>query len=343
MRDHGDEMNRPYKFVSPLDKAQIGLLQQIIKKDPSARARMRSQSILLSSKGYGIDDLARIFEVSRNTVSIWIDQWEQQGVASVYDHARSGAPTTFTAAEIDVVKQIITEYPHAPKMILATITEQLKKTISLSTLKRIVKKHRLRWKRVRRSVQHQRDEDEFDHATKDIEYFEQEQHSGRLDVYYVDESGFSLQSQVPYAYQPIGETLKIPSSPSPRLNILGFFNTRNHLDAFSFECHIDADIVVTCIDEFSHHLVKDTVLILDNSPIHRSKKVEEHVETWEARGLFLYYLPTYSPELNMIEILWRFIKYHWLPFSAYLSFKNLVKEVKEVLKNVGTIYQINFT
>ena len=29
------------------------------------------------------------------------------------------------------------------------------------------------------------------------------------------------------------------------------------------------------------------------------------------------YLPPYSPELNLIEILWRRIKYTWLPFSAY--------------------------
>lgn len=336
-------MNRPYKFVSPLDKAQIGLLQHIVKEDPSARARMRSQSILLSSKGYGIADLAKIFDVSRNTVSIWIDQWEQDGVASVDDHARSGAPTKLTDAEIDVVKHVINEHPHAPKMILAAIAEQLKKTISISTLKRIVKKHRLRWKRVRKSVRHKRDDDEFDRATQEIEQFKHEQDAGRLEVYYFDESGFSLQSQVPYAYQPIGETLKIPSSQSKRLNIVGCFNTRNQLHAFSFECPIDADIVVACLDEFSQHLIKDTVLILDNSSIHRNEKVEASLEKWKAQGLWLYYLPKYSPELNLIEMLWRFIKCHWLPLSAYRSFQHLVKEVEQVLKNVGTIYQINFT
>ena len=277
-------MNMPYKFVSPLDEAQIVLLKQMIKDDPSARARMRAQSILFSSKGYGIDDLATMFEVSRNTVSIWIDKWEQHGVASVYDHARSGAPMKFTAAEIDVVKHLITDHPHSPKIILAKIAEHLKKTISISTLKRIVKKHRLRWKRVRKSVSHKRNEDEFDRATQDIEQFNREQDAGRLDVYYFDESGFSLQSQVPYAYQPIGETLKIPSSQSQRVNVVGCFNTKNQLHAFSFECHLDADIVIACIDEFSQRLVKNTVLILDHSPIHRSKHVEASREQWKARG-----------------------------------------------------------
>jgi transposase len=284
-----------------------------------------------------------MFEVSRNTVSIWIDQWEQHGVASVYDHARSGAPTKLTDAEIDVVTQIIKTPPNSPKMIFAKIREQVKKTISLSTFKRIVKKHRLRWKRVRKSLRHKRDDDEFDKATCDIEAFKREQQAGRIDLFYFEESGFSLQSQVPYAYQPIGETLKIPSSQSQRVTMLGFFNTNNRLDAFSFECAIDADIVVACIDEFSHHLSKDTVLILDNSPIHRNEKVEAAIEKWKAQGLWLYYLPKYSPELTVIEMLWRFIKYHWLPFSAYLSFKHFVKEVEDVLKHVGSTYQINFT
>ncbi len=53
-------------------------------------------------------------------------------------------------------------------------------------------------------------------------------------------------------------------------------------------------------------------------------------------------LPTYCSELNLIEILWRFIKYHWLPFSAYLSLDNLRKELDNILKNFGSEFIINF-
>jgi transposase len=41
------------------------------------------------------------------------------------------------------------------------------------------------------------------------------------------------------------------------------------------------------------------------------------------QGLYLLFLPPYCPELNLIEILWRKIKYEWLPVSAYESFKDL--------------------
>jgi len=50
----------------------------------------------------------------------------------------------------------------------------------------------------------------------------------------------------------------------------------------------------------------------------------------------------YSPELNLIEILLRFIKYKWLLFTAYLSQDDLYRELTLVLENVGSKYKITF-
>lgn len=38
-------------------------------------------------------------------------------------------------------------------------------------------------------------------------------------------------------------------------------------------------------------------------------------EDWLLRGVIPWHIPAYSPELNLIEILWRKIKYEWLPIS----------------------------
>ena len=101
-------------------------------------------------------------------------------------------------------------------------------------------------------------------------------------------------------------------------------------------------MVVACFDKLSASLKKSTWIILDNAPQHTSRAFKAHIPAWEKRRLFIKYLPAYSPELNLIEILWRFIKYDWLPFSAYESYSQLKKAVVNVLKGVGTKYQINF-
>jgi transposase len=54
------------------------------------------------------------------------------------------------------------------------------------------------------------------------------------------------------------------------------------------------------------------------------------------------YLPPYSPELNLIEILWRRIKYTWLPFSAYECLNALSEALETILSHVGSEYQITF-
>jgi len=56
----------------------------------------------------------------------------------------------------------------------------------------------------------------------------------------------------------------------------------------------------------------------------------------------IYFIPSYSPEFNLIEILWRFIKYRWLPLDAYASFSALKKHLNEILDNFGGKYMIKF-
>jgi len=53
-------------------------------------------------------------------------------------------------------------------------------------------------------------------------------------------------------------------------------------------------------------------------------------------------LPGYSPHLNIIEILWRRMKYEWLKPSDYLSFESLTTAIKGILSKLGTEYGINF-
>ncbi len=65
-------------------------------------------------------------------------------------------------------------------------------------------------------------------------------------------------------------------------------------------------------------------------------------EAWLLKGVVPWHIPAYSPELNLIEILWRKIKYEWLPMSAYQSLAQLKQSVIEVLANVGEKFLITF-
>jgi len=86
-----------------------------------------------------------------------------------------------------------------------------------------------------------------------------------------------------------------------------------------------------------------TVVIADNASIHHSDEFNEEIHHCEKKGLFIKYLPPYSPELSHIEIIWKSVKYRWPDISAYSSFENPVKNVENVLKNVGVKYFVEFS
>ena len=84
------------------------------------------------------------------------------------------------------------------------------------------------------------------------------------------------------------------------------------------------------------------VVVLDNASMHRSKAFRRKRVEWMSQRVHLIYLSAYSPELNLIEILWRQMKYTWLPLSAYLSFERLCEEVHRLLGGYGADHAINF-
>lgn len=165
-----------------------------------------------------------------------------------------------------------------------------------------------------------------------------------IDTYYFDESGFSLDSNIPYYWSPIGKPVEIPSNRfAKRINVLGFLNTKNnHLFSKTTITKVDTQVVIDFFNDFVNQITKTTVVILDNASIHTSKLFKAEIEKWEKLGLQLLFLPPYSPELNKIEILWKHMKYHYHKLEAYLSFDNLHKHVKNLLAGFGTNYDINF-
>lgn len=166
---------------------------------------------------------------------------------------------------------------------------------------------------------------------------------GKCHVWYGDESGFCLQPPLPYLWQAKGQTLGVPSSAhSKRLNVLGFVRRDGALHSVTFTHTMKAQQFIDTIEAWLPHLTRPAVLVLDNASVHRSQAVREKRREWKARGLRLLFLPPYSPQMNCIEILWRTIKYHWLPPQAYLSFATLCQGVKDILAQIGTKYQISF-
>ena len=335
-------MKTPTKFVSPLTIEEQVELQALMKTSPE-QIRCRAHAILLSARHYSIDQIADIYEVDRDTVSLWLRAWEEDGNSGLGDQPGRGRKPLLNEQEQAAAVKIVARDPRSPKRHWAALEKKTGKKISVDTLKKILKKSGKVWKRVRQGLGGKRDEADFRAAQAEVAGFREQAMTGEITRYFYDEAGFSLTPCVPYAWQDKGTTLALPTSGGGRDNVLGFFDVcAQQLPSFVTTTNVDTELVIAGFDHLSQQLIRPTVVILEQAPTHTSAAFQVRIPAWEANGLSVYPLSAYSPELNLIELLWRKIKYEWLPWSAYDSFKTLLRELQKVLAGVGSKYQINF-
>jgi len=153
------------------------------------------------------------------------------------------------------------------------------------------------------SLKGKRNKDEFEFKQGQIESLKELEDSGFIDLYFGDESHFGLTPNVPYAWQRKENPILLPAAKGKFLNVVGLMNRKNKLYFEVLESTFNTDKIICFMDNFVAQTTKITIVILDNSPIHRSKKFKAKIQEWQEQDVYIFFLPPYSPELNLIEIL----------------------------------------
>jgi transposase len=336
-------MKTPTRYIKPLSDEQRVALNQIMRNHTSHHTRPRAHALLLSARRYSIDQIADIFDVERETVSAWLGRWEESETDGLDDEPKSGRPPTLSKEEEKEAVEIVKQEPRSLKQQLLVIIERFGKKLGVETLRNLCQRHGLSWRRIRRSLRRLRDEAAFRQAEKELEGWKAAHRAGLCDLYYFDEAGFMRIPSVGYAWQGKGERLEVTSQRSVPENVLAFLGLSGDFHPFVFRGSVDTELVIDCFETFSRGICKETWVVIDNAPIHISEEFEDQLARWTQRGLHLYFLPAYCPELNLIEHVWRKIRYEWLPLSAFESNKAFAQALDTVLGQVGSKYQITFS
>ncbi|MDR2691594.1 MAG: transposase, partial [Dysgonamonadaceae bacterium] len=174
-----------------------------------------------------------------------------------------------------------------------------------------------------------------------LQELEQREREGRIAPYYADESHVCTGGYVPCCWQLPGEQVCIPSQRTARFNLFGMIDRKNHYEGFTSMESITADKAVGFLDTFSFHVHKGTFVVLDSATVHRNHKIRELRPVREKRGLFLFYLPPYSPHPNIAETLWRILKGKWIRPLDCVSTDTLFYSTNRALSAVGKELFIN--
>jgi transposase len=330
-----------------LSQNQIDQLNSIIRGYDPYHVRIRAQAILLLFADHrSFDDVASFCRVHANTVRNWSKRWIDCGIDGLYYIPGRGVKPIFSKTEQDFIVGYVEDDPRSLRRVAQIVGEVTGKQAGVETFRRILKSRGKSWKRQRKVPKGEPEQEAYEKGKADVEQLQKLANDGEFTLYYFDVAGFSLVPEVPYAWQDLGRkgTLGIPTSPSKRINVLGFMNpTANELRATKLIGSVNSDVIIDVMDAFCDDLQGPAVVILDNAPVHTSKAVAANIDGWERRGLTLYFIPPYSPEFNLIEILWRKIKYEWIPAWAYVNMASLDEVLKEILGSFGGKYKIQFS
>jgi transposase len=182
----------------------------------------------------------------------------------------------------------------------------------------------------------------YEYKSKKLQELETLYAKGEINLFYGDESHVCTEGYVPYRWQFPGENIYIPSERAKRLNIFGMTSLDNHFEGFSTNEPVNAQKIVDFLDRFSFGVRKKTFIVLDNATVHRNAKIRQMRTVWGKRGLFLFYIPPYSPHLNIAETLWRIMKGKWLRPQDYASVDMLFYTTNRVLAAIGKSLRINY-
>ncbi len=222
------------------------------------------------------------------------------------------------------------------------LNEELGLNISCEMLRRFLKKLGYTWKRFRKSLKKKQDSLDYQEKLAELKQLIQLYNRGFIDLFFSDESGFNMEAYIPYGWQPKCKYIEITPSKTKGTQIFGLMTLKNKLQSYSIQGSMDSDSVISFLNDFKKTIKQKTVVVMDNAPIHKSKKIKDNIEQWKEDDLYIWFLPKYSPHLNPIEILWRMIKYKWLPYEKIQSQDELNLLLEEILLDFGSKYTINF-
>lgn len=122
-----------------------------------------------------------------------------------------------------------------------------------------------------------------------------------------------------------------------RYNVLGAWNAvTRQLIRVSNTTRVSSDTMVELLEKIAAVRTRATTLVLDNARYQHCAKVEEAAR---GLGIELLFLPSYSPNLNLIERLWKFTKKEALRGKTYKDFVAFQAAIDDCLEKTASDYK----
>ena len=307
-----------------IDDATRAELQALRRKPLPPKVRDRIEMVILSDAGWSAPRIAAHLGYCGQTVRDLLRAFLARGLDALYPLRSGPAPDI---ARRDRVAQELTRLLGEERTWTSRQLSQALAERGIALGPRQVRRHLRRiqagYRRTASTLKHKQDPAKAERAGRILNNLKAKAAAGRLVLYYLDECGFSPTLPVGYSWSLPGQRklIRYEAPQGRRVNALAAYRPYGRsprLEVFTAERTWDSHDLLGFLTALPWSKVP-RVVVLDNASIHTSAIVRQARHRLAAAGIYLYFLPPYSPELNQVEPVFRQVKHQEIPQRSFTT------------------------
>lgn len=304
---------------------------------PHPRVQIRMEALLLKGKGLQHKEICRLTDMCGNTLRGYLKDYQEGGIEKLKE-IRFYKPKSELTQYKSSIETYFKENPPA------SIKEAMAKIEELTGIKR--SENRVRKFLISIGMKHRKigmvpakadpeKQDEF--VKKELRPRLNEAENGKRVVFFTDAAHFVLSPFLGFLWSFTRIFIQAPAG-RKRFNVLGALDAVTHeLITVCNETYINASSFCDLLRLIAERNIEVPItIVLDNARYQKCKLVWELAELLNVE---LLYIPAYSPNLNIIERLWKFVKKKCLWSKYYSDFQDFKNAINDCLYQTHSTYK----
>jgi transposase len=304
---------------------------------PHPRVRQRMETVYLKALGLSQQEIGRIVRLSQTTLREYLLLYQQGGIEALKELNFNQPKSDLDDHQEEIRQEFEKKPPASLAEAAARIEEMTGISRSQSQISQFVKKLGLKRYKVGHIPAKADPAKQEAFLEAELEPRLEEAKNNQRHLFFVDAAHFVLQPFLGFLWSFVRLFIKAPAG-RQRFNVLGALHaTTRQLVTVTNADTVNATTVASLLHQLAASFADLPItLVLDNVRYQHCRFIKELAAQL---GIELLFLPAYSPNLNLIERLWKFVKKKCLYSQYYESFKDFKQAIEDCLAEVSGKYK----
>jgi len=308
---------------------------------PHPRVRQRMETVYLKAIGYQHQEIGRIVGISQKTLRGYLQMYQAGGIEALKELNFYRPQSELE----DYGEQLKAEFEARPAKSINEAVQRIEELTGIrrspTQVEQFLKKLGLKRLKVGQIPSKADPEQQETFLEEDLEPRLEEAKRGERHVFFVDAAHFVMQPFLGFLWCFVRQFIQSPSG-RKRFNVLGALHaTTLQVVTFTNDSYINSYAVAKLMCQIAVAFADLPItLVMDNARYQRCRFV---MDLATALGIELLFLPPYSPNLNLIERLWKFVKKKCLYSEYYETFTNFKQAIMNCIAETDGAYKQELT